>query len=78
MIYSGVIVCHIKFNKFLFSLKRMYIVLSSPKWIDFYQKTNLIVTNQSHTFANSLFKSFEENYYEEYFKENYNQTSARK
>ena len=28
--------------------------------------------------ANSLFKSFEENYYEEYFKENYNQTSARK
>ena len=40
-------------GKFLSLLKRMRFVLSSPKWI-----VSLLSTNQSHTFANSLYKTF--------------------
>ena len=39
-------------GKFLFQLKKMHFVLSSSKWID-----SLLSINQSHTFANSLFKA---------------------
>ena len=40
-------------DKFLSLLKRMHFILSSPKWTD-----SLLSTNQSHTFANSLFETF--------------------
>ena len=40
-------------GKSLSLLKKMHFVLSSTKWID-----TLLSTNQSHTFVNSLFKTF--------------------
>ena len=39
-------------GRFLYLLKRMHVILSSPKWID-----SLISTNHLHTFANFLFKT---------------------
>ena len=46
-------VCYVKLGQIFFLLKRIRLVLFSPKWIH-----NFLSANHLHTFANSLQKTF--------------------